>query len=92
MGHVPGRGLGEGVEALVGQDAFSEPAVGRIGLAAHQASCLKALDQVQRAGRDSDALARSASELIRSVRSGLSESLAMTWYSTIPSLESRRSC
>src|SRR5580700_5250646 len=42
--------------------------------------------------RDRDELARSASELIRRVRSGLWESLAMTWYSTIPRLESRRSC
>ncbi len=34
----------------------------------------------------------SASELIRLVRSGLSDSMAKTWYSTIPSLESRCSC
>src|SRR5258707_9690227 len=42
--------------------------------------------------RDSDALARSASKLIRRVRSGLCDNLAMTWYLTIPRLESRRSC
>src|SRR5689334_13110727 len=42
--------------------------------------------------RDRDELARSASRLIRRVRSGLCDNLAMTWYSTIPRLESRRSC
>src|SRR5439155_15733970 len=42
--------------------------------------------------RDSDALVTSASELIRMIRRGLSESIARTWYSTIPSPESRRNC
>lgn len=41
-----------------------------------------------RDNRDSDALVTSASELIRFVRSGLSDNMAKTWYSTIPSLES----
>jgi hypothetical protein len=42
--------------------------------------------------RDSDALVTSASELIRIVRCGLSESMAKAWYSTIPRFESRCSC
>src|SRR6266568_1014265 len=41
---------------------------------------------------DSDALVTSASELIRMVRCGLSDSMARAWYSTIPSFESRCSC
>ena len=45
------RGLGECLKALVGQDGISEPAVSRIRLTAHQASCLKALDQVRQPGQ-----------------------------------------
>jgi len=45
-----------------------------------------------RDNRDRDAFVTSASELMRLVRCGLSDSMAKTWYSTIPSLESRCSC
>ena len=41
---------------------------------------------------DSDAFVTSASELIRIVLAGLSDSIARTWYSTILSFESRSSC
>ena len=42
--------------------------------------------------RDSDALVTSASELIRTLRSGLWDSMAITWYSTILRFESRCNC
>jgi hypothetical protein len=35
MGHVSGRGVGECLEAFVGQDGIGESPVGRIRLAAH---------------------------------------------------------
>jgi hypothetical protein len=39
-----------------------------------------------------DALVTPASELIRTLRSGLWDSMAITWYSTIPRFESRCKC
>jgi hypothetical protein len=46
VGDVPGRRFGERLKAFIGQDGVGEPPVGRIRLTAHQASLLKALDQV----------------------------------------------
>ena len=87
---MTGGGVDDGSMAVVGEDRVGESAVGRIGLAADEPTILEAGDDARQS--DSDALVTSASELIRIVCPGRSESIASTWYSTIASPESRCSC